>query len=348
MKKEGIHWDQISAYIEGRMTPAEAHAFELEMQSDAFLSDAVDGLMQESAASRKQALQALQVKIAGKSAPRNTVFYRAAAVVLLMLGTALVFWLRFQNADVPSQVAMENAQQQDLLKDSVSAQFAPDPAETRVSKLVEANIPTPATLEYEDHTSVGQVQDAAPEGMPLHSGGSTTNIADAGFESAAGGRSIEARSEAMDAPESAFDKVMPAAADQEDMSLLYNPDVVEELLSFASSYTEPELDSKESYQSKVKRNKSVADSKDRQNDASLPPPSRGIIVKLIRDGRYELAGQEIQRMRIYYPNAPVVDVLDAALLIRLNKRKDAIARMESLKKTSYRKDAERLILRIQQ
>ena len=60
MKKEGIHWDQISAYIEGRMTPAEAHAFELEMQSDAFLSDAVDGLMQESAASRKQALQALQ------------------------------------------------------------------------------------------------------------------------------------------------------------------------------------------------------------------------------------------------------------------------------------------------
>jgi|GEM_PF-3839815 len=345
MKKEGIHWDQISAYIEGRMTPAEAHAFELEMQGDAFLSDAVDGLMQQNDASRKQALQALKVKIAGKSAPRNTVFYRAAAVILLMLGTALVFWLRFQNADSPSQVAMDNAQVQELLEDSVSAQLSPDPAETTVSKFVEANIPTPANSEYE---SVTQVQDAVPEDTPLQSDGSIANIADAGFESAAETRSMKAKSEVLDAPKSVFDNAMPASTDQEDMSLLYNPDVVEELLSFASSFTEPELESKESYQSKVQRKKTVAENKDRQNDATLPPPSRSIIVKLIRDGRYELADQEIQRMQIYYPNTPVVSVLHAALLIRLNKRQDAIARMESLKKTSYRKDAERLILRIQQ
>lgn len=54
-----ISEDDLLRYIENTMTEAEKHAIELELQENAFLSDAVDGLQETTAAHRKTNIEEL-------------------------------------------------------------------------------------------------------------------------------------------------------------------------------------------------------------------------------------------------------------------------------------------------
>jgi hypothetical protein len=352
MNKEGLYWKQIEAYVEGRLSSAEAHAFEREMQNDPFLSDAVDGLMQEEGEARKRALSALRQKMNGHAGSGVQVYYRAAAVFILMLGTALVFWLRFQSAEPPAEVAM---QKPDAIEQTEASEEHPSADAMNSQRTQPASQPQSASDRLPDAVPLDKKtivsKDMAEEDYRHQNeaikGNTAPELAPAA-PAAGQSRNFAAGADVLQDAEVAGNYASSPVEDAADMSLLYNPDVVEELLSFAASFTEPELEAKENYQDKVKRKSATSDAGVATKEATLPPPSKTMIIKLIRDGRYDLATQEVQRMQKYYPNTPVVTVLDAAVLIRLNKRDSAIQRMETLRKTKYQKDADRLILRIQQ
>lgn len=352
MNREGLHWKQIEAYVEGRLSSAEAHAFEREMQNDPFLSDAVDGLMQEEGDARKRALSALRQKMNRHAGSGVQLYYRAAAVFILMLGTALVFWLRFHSAEPPAEVAMQkpdaieqaNVSEENPSSDAINGQ-SKDPASQPQS--ASNRLPDAVPTDKKTIVSKDIAEDDYLHQKEATTGNTAPEIAQAA-PAAGQSRNFAAGADALQDAEVAGIPENYAHEDVADMSLLYNPDVVEELLSFAASFTEPELEAKENYQDKVKRKSAMSDAKIASKEAALPPPSKTMIIKLIRDGRYDLATQEVQRMQKYYPNTPVATVLDAAVFIRLNKRDSAIQRMETLRKTKYQKDADRLILRIQQ
>ncbi|MEE4116443.1 MAG: carboxypeptidase-like regulatory domain-containing protein [Marinilabiliaceae bacterium] len=85
---------EINKYLSGEMSPEERNSFEREMQKDPFLADAVEGLSAITPAEAESDLAALKGRIYSKDRRNRFLFYRVAAVALLLIGVSSIILLR--------------------------------------------------------------------------------------------------------------------------------------------------------------------------------------------------------------------------------------------------------------
>jgi len=90
--------EQIRRYLQDRMTEAERHTFEREMQRDPFLSEAVDGLSVFSSDNILSDIQALKAEVQkGKHSNRRYIWYAAASVLVIVISIFILFNLEEKN-----------------------------------------------------------------------------------------------------------------------------------------------------------------------------------------------------------------------------------------------------------
>lgn len=84
--------EQIRLYLQNRMTEAERHAFEREMQRDPFLAEAVEGLSAFPFENILPDIQALKANVQkGKHSNRRYIWYAAASVLVIVISTFILF-----------------------------------------------------------------------------------------------------------------------------------------------------------------------------------------------------------------------------------------------------------------
>jgi len=329
---EELH-KRIQLYIRGEMSGSDAHAFEKEMLEDPFLADAVEGLMLHKQEDIHEDIQSLNAVFASPKR-QNYGYFKIAALLFFLLCSGLVIWLRIQT---PATNLHEQSQE--------------IPAETIV----------PETLEPEKEITYAQTIDRSKENIAIpkekaHSDWKQEAIT---MQSTAPKASPgEVVTDAWDSSNSnewiqADDMNAASGAETGFMNLLENPDVSEKLLAWAQEFQEPELKAEISYSRKAKarsaekieklQTESPAEIPMQNKDTDLTPPSRTMIIKLIRDGHYELAQKEILRMDSYYPDEALVPVLQAALYSKEGKKDLARKVLKKLNSTPYKSKAEALI-----
>ncbi|MBV5312252.1 MAG: carboxypeptidase-like regulatory domain-containing protein [Prolixibacteraceae bacterium] len=113
--------EQIRRYLLDRMTDAERHAFEREMQRDPFLEEAVDGLSAFSSDNILSDIQTLKAEVQkGKHSNRRYIWYAAASVLVIVISTFILFNLE----EKTNQTLTENIQE---VETKVQAEIAPQP-----------------------------------------------------------------------------------------------------------------------------------------------------------------------------------------------------------------------------
>ena len=84
----------IRRYLSGEMSPEERYSFEKEMQKDPFLADAVEGLATITAEEAEKDLAALEDRIFHPGRRNRFIFYRIAAIALVLVGVSSILMLR--------------------------------------------------------------------------------------------------------------------------------------------------------------------------------------------------------------------------------------------------------------
>ena len=88
---------EINKYLSGEMSPEERNSFEREMQKDPFLADAVEGLSAITPAEAESDLAALKGRIHTEDRRNRFLFYRVAAIALVLIGVSSILLLRQLN-----------------------------------------------------------------------------------------------------------------------------------------------------------------------------------------------------------------------------------------------------------
>ena len=133
-------YTSIGDYLQGKMSPAEMHAFEKAMLDDPFLADALEGFRDADSVLAKKHLAEIERKINGEKqeaivvpmATKGMNWLRVAAIVLILV-TGSIFSYQFFQKDIGTgneqQLANENPSTQEAIKDSI-VNFGTEPSTT--------------------------------------------------------------------------------------------------------------------------------------------------------------------------------------------------------------------------
>lgn len=329
---------RIQKYVSGNMSPEEEHLFEKEMLDDPFLADAVDGFMQSPSHQDSEKLKQLDISLRQEHNSTRKYYWRWAAFFIGLISAGLVIWTRIQSPVPEIQSISQSGMNMDSIHTPLQNETAPTLTENLApekQKNTQSEYITsaPPAEKFIAQVETKQIQ----EDMPQNSAGAEYNI------------------QSGQIPVIASD---PQEQESEDISLLYNPDIAEQLLSWAGSFPEPELSTEISATQKETKTRiqktdaapkaSEQEIRPEKKQKSIPAPSRGMIIKMIREGRFELAEQEINRMDVKYQSPPVAHILRSALALKQGKKMQAQKALEPLKQTSHGELAEKFRAKIKE
>jgi hypothetical protein len=319
---------KILRYLSGEMPSIEARAFEEEMLDDPFLSDAVEGLQQEASLPRLQAeLMGIDLALNNKGGRKSRLpYYSIAAVFLLVIGTALVIWLRIQETKEVSRLSSESMVPAEE-EGTVTTEAMPEISQKTITR--EPFAPPSGSVEDKPRNNIAMTQEAPAE---ARSESANLNMMQDHADSY-GGNMEEPAFQAGAAPGKMED-------------LLVNPDVADQVLAWAESLQEsPSPKSSGRIQESSvseKEPKMQTESGVRAQVAGSATSGhyeRRIISTLIREGKWKEAEQAISRYEKTWPDDKSVYILKSGLELKRGNKAKGVQYLKSLKNTPYEKEA---------
>jgi len=138
--------EQISRYLQDRMTEEERHAFEREMQRNPFLAEAVEGLSAFSPDNILSDIQTLKAEVQkGKHYNRRYIWYAAASVLVIVISTFILFNLEEKN----TQTLTENTQK---VETKVQAEITPQPQNQEQNATEQKKVPEATSYTKSSHS----------------------------------------------------------------------------------------------------------------------------------------------------------------------------------------------------
>lgn len=319
--------ETILKYIRGEMSHSEAHAFEKAMLEDPFLADAVEGLQLEfDALKTSLELNDLDKKLnpAGGQKYRMP-FFQMAAVLLILVGTGLVIWLRMQQTD-KVEMAIQNIPES-------TTEMGKDSKNTNPENIQESSQPIAA-----QNSVVPQTEEAPEE--------TKTVLAEKQYFDPESNQKIVASEIAMDqaiSEDASFSNAGIAAPESEDLRT--NPDVAEQLLAWADEFNKNNTEQLSLTQTATIQSKKESNKSKRKGEAEPAPATAGAaqtekvqiasnpaqVNQLIRNGKLKEAEQELNQAEKNQPGWPVWAILRAALELKKGNKSNALNSLKTLK-----------------
>lgn len=320
---------RILQYLRGEMPSREANAFEREMMEDPFLADAVEGLQQEESAFQASLnLQSVDSQLKSGGGKRTLFpYFRAAALVVLLVGSGLVLWLRTQSREEKTAAVAQT----ESLPESTETLAEPAPA-LESGPIASADPGSVKTVtpqsEIAEKSAPPEMDYPAESPALIQADPVTSNDAGASESFAGAAPSVSpAKTEAME-------------------DLISSPDVGEQLLVWAGEIPEPaQAESLQLMDANSREKKSQSQSK---SEGSAAPAARATteiqpgytatvrdISRLIRAGKHSEARLAIQRLEKTHPGAAVISVLYAATEVKQGNAAAAKKSLRTLDKTPY-------------
>lgn len=320
---------RILQYLRGEMPSREANAFEREMMEDPFLADAVEGLQQEESAFQASLnLQSVDGQLKSGGGKRTLFpYFRAAALVVLLVGAGLVIWLRTRSREEKTAAVAQT----EILPESPETLAEPAPAleSSPIASADPGSIKTVTPQSEIAEKSAPPEMDYPVESPALNQADPVTSSDASATESFAG----------------AAPTLAPAKTEAKE-DLLSSPDVGEQLLTWAGEIPEPaQVESLQMTDSNTRDKKTRTQSAAEGNAAPSPKATTEIqpgytatvkeICRLIRAGKHSEARKAIQLMQKTHPGAPVISVLSAATEIKQGNPAAAKKSLNALSNTPY-------------
>jgi len=164
---------QIRRYLQNQMTEAERNAFEREMQSDPFLTDAVEGLSAFSSDRILSDIQTLKAEVQkGRHSDRRYIWYAAASVLVIVISTFIFFNLE----ENPNRILTENIQEVES-KVILEVITLSQNQEQNATERKKVQVSEQESTEVKSERKVAEEEKPVMETIPIRGGQSEENTA---------------------------------------------------------------------------------------------------------------------------------------------------------------------------